>query len=258
MNEELEKEIEELKGNIKTNNKNKRIKNLKVNTKKFIYNIPYVIAVAVPLTITKVAFNDIPFIRNDGKYYRDTITTIDSNENISYQESYTEEDKMDSNKMVITITEAWEQDETGKYYRSIKEYEVNETLNNLILYAKEDPEVLKEMFGKPTNEVTENKSYVGESEILEGTSVKVDIYEQDKKHYIYAKESIKSNIKKTIGFIVATIVTLLLANEFVRGKKDNLEEYIEKMNQKYPTTDEDLKKQLKEKEEEYQKVLTKN
>ena len=95
MSEDLQKEIKEIKKEVNkeriTNIKNSSIRNLKINGKRLLTNAPFVIAIAVPLGISKVLLDDIPFIRTNEKRYKETITEINSNEELSYQEQYIQE-----------------------------------------------------------------------------------------------------------------------------------------------------------------------
>ena len=110
MSEDLQKEIKEIKKEVNkeriTNIKNTSIRNLKINGKRLLTNVPFVIAVAVPLGISKVLLDDIPFIRTNEKRYKETITEINSNEELSYQEQYIQERNL-YNKKIISITSKW-------------------------------------------------------------------------------------------------------------------------------------------------------
>ena len=184
MSEDLQKEIKEIKKEVNkeriTNIKNSSIRNLKINGKRLLTNAPFVIAIAVPLGISKVLLDDIPFIRTNEKRYTETITEINSNEELSYQEQYIQERNL-YNKKIISITSKWLEQEDGSFYRTIKNFELEDkTIYELIQDIKELPQVIEDKYKKPTEEIVETKKDITEEEKGQETTFVLKIYEKNK------------------------------------------------------------------------------
>lgn len=261
MSEDLQKEIKEIKKEINkeriTNLKNSSIKNLKINSKRLLTNAPFVIALAVPLGISKVLLDDIPFIRTNEKRFKESITEINSNEELSYQEQYIQERNL-YDKKVITITSKWLEQEDGTYLRTIKNYELeDETIYKLIQDIKELPQVIEDKYKKPTEEIIETKKDITEVEKEEETTVVLKIYEKNNE-YIYAKQNMKDNVYKTIEFLIITLILELTALGYYSDLNTDLKEYIDKVKKKYPKVyNKNLHIKLEEKTKELEKIKVK-
>lgn len=261
MSEDLQKEIKEIKKEVNkeriTNIKNSSIRNLKINGKRLLTNAPFVIAVAVPLGISKVLLDDIPFIRTNEKRYKETITEINTNEELSYQEQYIQERNL-YNKKIISITSKWLEQEDGSFYRTIKNFELEDkTIYDLIQDIKELPQVIEDKYKKPTEEIVETKKDITEEEKGQETTVVLKIYEKNNE-YIYAKQNSKDNIYKTIEFLVLVFIAELSAVGYHSELNTDLKEYINKVNKKYPKIyNNKLHKELNAKQEELEKVKVK-
>lgn len=199
-----------------------KIKNLTVNNLNFYRVVCYGGAVLLPLGLFK-AVGSVPFVKNKEKVYLETITTIDGNGNISYEEKYRLNEDLDRDKTVISITDEWMQDDDGKfYYQTTKEYEVDETFYSLLHYAKEDPSVLEELLNNPTNTKTIKKEVLTDSEINESKKAIVQIYEQDKSKYEYGTQSDITAFYCSLGYLVIQGLSLVAAAGCVYDKKKEL------------------------------------
>lgn len=212
------------------NNLANKIKNLKVNYSTIAKWTCYGGCVLLPLGIFK-AFNNDPFVLDNEKAYLNTITTIDNDGSISYQETYLTYNSLRDDKNVITITDQWMQDEeNGYYFQTTKEYVVDDTFYNLLHYAKEDPDSLEELLDDPSSVTTVKKNNISDIELSNPKEVRVDIYEKDMDQYISVQQSDGGNITDVVAYLSCvalafgmTYVGLEVVGKKLVKKKENKE-----------------------------------
>lgn len=247
----LEFEIQEKKG---INRKNKRIKNIKMASKRAMLFGPYILIPGCLFCVLSFG-GATPFYRDEQKQYLETMKEIDSGGNVYCEQQYQEYKDTES---TISYYEKWNLDKEGKYFRNVQVYSVNdleeEKLIDLVNQNKNS--ILNELFGEPIISKMETKNNLSEEELSKAPFLQARIYDKSKEDYILIEESMDNEILSIITWVSVSILTLML--NLCRIEIFNFSEYIEQLEKRYPSLDVDhLQKKLEIKKNNYNRLVRK-
>lgn len=256
--ETIEKEIETLEEKIKEetekNNKNSKIRNMKIfkeNVKRFA---PHLLADTL-IVFTVFAFS-IPFYRDETiiekpKYVKE----IDSNGNnldIDYKDVNFPEQSLE-------YYSKWEQTKDGTYKRNVKIWNIDAKYNEEILMALLEKEnvSLEDAIGEPDNQFPQIANKLSEKELKNNEEyIRATMFSGTEK--VIIKEGRFDNIMSTLFIFFAPLSMSFYISSRRDKKNYNYKKIIQKIKEKYPEIDiEPLLKELEEKQKEYKKLTRK-
>lgn len=140
---QLQNEIEDIDNKIKNiklvNTKTMVVRNLKISLKALQLVAPYVLTATITTGLYSITVG-VPFVKNDGKLYLNSITAIYNNGEIS--KSYFYSDKQEDAIFVYHYNK-WLENNDGTYYRNVDIYSIANisydevvTLIRIIIFLK--------------------------------------------------------------------------------------------------------------------------
>lgn len=266
----LKKEIDELEYIVNHTKryeaKRKLIKCLKL-TKEYIKRTsPSILAVST-LTGVFIAGGDIPFYRNDAKYYLNNKYEFDNHDNYHISSQYNSYDKAVNR---IFISSKWEYKD-NEYTRTVKEYsgdsfkkvfkEFSHLINNES-FSKEDiidflnNEELKLALETPRYTRIETTNEINDNENKD--SISIEYYDKDKNEYVIKEQTRDDNFLCSVAYVAISAflylcVFCLTPNKLIENydyqKTKIYQEYLESI--KF----DNLEPKLKIKKENYERLV---
>lgn len=254
----MEKEMEELKNDIKiskkANLKNNMIRRLKISLRTGQLIAPYALTAGITFG-TLNAFGLTPFIIDDRKQNLQIKTEMDSLGNISYFDQYSD---FDSTIGTISYTSKWKEQSNGFYERKIKIYSTENIKESIITEIINDADItsLDEVFGAPISSGIETKNNLKDEEINANPFLQAIIYSESENDFIVVKETATDDYAETSLWITSNLLFDLII-WIVRKKYSsfNYNECVDEIEKNYPLIDtKELTQKLKIRKNNYNRL----
>lgn len=245
---ELEKEIEIYNKYLK---KSLVIKNLKLFGSVCNFITPYILCSGLTIGLCKFINMGYPFVIDEFNKYKTYSLSYETDVLIEYKENY--EYKIDPDN-ILKITTPWELNKDGRYERIVKEYDVEDVEDKIII----DKLLTKDIdyIDKHYKSTELNKEIINQQLSDNDYIISANLTVMDKEEFLPVKETEDENKVNTVSecmssFIYGTILVLLRKFKLKKALNDINLEYQYSVNYLYK-----LQSELK-KEKEKIKVLMK-
>jgi hypothetical protein len=257
--DDLQKEINSLEKEIdtieKTNFKKAVIKNVKL-TGKFLRKWVPILVVGVTFSLAYNGLVAKPFQRQPIKAPAYTRTTQDSLGNIDVYKQYT---SFSSTQNYVDVTSPWEKNDDG-YSQTVKRYYLNEENTKMVLDVLNGNLVASfdSIFSVPNAVAVNTSNHLTEEELNNKETIKVVFFDEDKNDTIVRQTELTEEIGITLVYLMGILLVECLALAALENDRNKCDSKIREIKENYqPLYTEPLKKELKLKREECNKLITK-
>ena len=257
---EIEKDINDIEKGIKKTNKSNviktSIKNIKITGRALQGIAPYVVVASIVFGLQTVML-DVPFIRQDQFKIAKHEQIIDNSGIFDDKVTYVVPSDKPTNSAHFST--GWEKKADGKYYRTIKVYNIGEKSIEELLDIVNDPNItFDEAFGASTSTKYEVKTEeeITEKEKEEGKGFKIVYRFTDDEDVILEAQDLGPNIGFSITYVIFTALCYLLVALW-RDEQSNFDfhSHVDRIQRAYRTVDlSEVKRLLDEKKLKFERV----
>ncbi len=255
----LQKEINSLEKELstveKTNFKKAVIKNVKI-TGKFLRKWVPIIATGVAFSVAYTNYVGKPFQTQPVKASAYTRTTQDSLGNIDVYKQYT---SFSNTQNYVDITSPWVKDDNG-YSQKVCRYYLNEENTKQVLDVLNGDLIASfdSIFTIPNAVAVNTSNHLTEEELNSKEVVQVVFYDKDRNDTVIRKTEFVEEIGVTLVYLVGIMLVEAIALSALEKDRNKCDKKIKEYKDNYqPLYTEPLKKELKLKREECNKLITK-
>lgn len=239
----IEDDISAIKKSIevtdKRNIRNRRIKNLKIFGRALQGVYPYILVTGALLFIHVGVCGDVPFYRQDEFHVAQHEEVIDVNGLIYDNVSYVDPSANVEN--TAYYSSAWEKKEDGKYYRTIKKYNVGKYSIDELKEVVNNPDLkFDDVFGEVTKVEFQVKKedQITENDLKEGMGFKIVYRYKDDEDIILSAQDIGPNFSYSCLYIFFILISnMLIPLCRVETKSYNFRKHLEEIRRRYPNMD---------------------
>ena len=240
----LTKMKDEIQG-LEQDIKNLKIKNLKINTKRFFKMsictlrlvTPYVVTAAFTLWLFSLG-NIFPFKENYEKKCLKVKKEIDNKGNISFEEQY---ENFDNINTTISYYGKWIKKDENFYTREIKIYNIKNIYGKELIerhFSDIDIKTLEEIIGNPILTKYETKNNLTEEELENDFYIKMVVFSEVDDDFIIIKAPIEVDIAASMIWVIITFILSKLASLLANTTSNfNYASSINNIKEQYPTID---------------------
>ena len=255
----LQKEINSLEKELstveKTNFKKAVIKNVKI-TGKFLRKWVPIIATGVAFSVAYTNYVGKPFQTQPVKASACIRTTQDNLGNIDIYKQYT---TFSSTQNYVDVTSPWVRDGEG-YSQTVNRYYLNEENTKQVLDVLNGNLIASfdSIFTIPNAVAVNTSNHLTEEELNSKETIKVVFYDEDRDDTIIRKTELVEEIGVTLVYVLGILLVEAIALSALEKDRNKCDQKIKEYKDNYqPLYTEPLKKELKLKREECNKLITK-